>query len=453
MGNLRELALGRPYRRTRKLLAQTEFLSADRLAQTRDALLAKTLALARQVPFYRDHLNRPDVRGQAPLAQLMGVPVIDKQTVRKHAHAFRRGAGLRALKATTGGSTGQPLVFYMDRFKTRQMEKAFIFDQWRRVGYRMGDPIFNLRGRTPQNGRFTHHDRLFNIYYASSFGLTPDRVAQYVDAVDRIRPRYLHGYPSTMYQLAVLMQHAGLRFKTAPRAVFCGSEKLFAYQRKLIEDIFACRAYAWYGHSECLALGGACEESNRLHFYPQYGYVETLPTGVRNGQGKQICEIVATGFNNPVMPLLRYRTGDYAVVADRQTCGCGRNYLLIEEVLGREQEFIVDRRGDLVSATSLVFGQHFEVFAGLDGLFLRQQTPGEIEIVMKSNSAFKQSHFEAMQSRISDLLAKRFNVGYRFTDDMPRSPIGKARLVQQALDIKPYLQARDVQTCSNSPRS
>ena len=61
---------------------------------------------------------------------------------------------MRRHKATTGGSTGQPFVFYMDRFKTRQIEKAFIFNMWSRVGYKFGDSIFNLRGRAPQKNKF-----------------------------------------------------------------------------------------------------------------------------------------------------------------------------------------------------------------------------------------------------------------------------------------------------------
>ena len=112
-------------------------------------------------------------------------PIIDKNIVRKQIGQFVYGSKLRHLKATTGGSTGQPFVFYMDRFRTRQMEKAFIFALWSRVGYRLGDPIFNLRGRTPKNNKFTHHDRFFNIYFASSFNLKFATVAQYVDEINR----------------------------------------------------------------------------------------------------------------------------------------------------------------------------------------------------------------------------------------------------------------------------
>ena len=439
MANLRELTLGWPYIRKRKLLKKTEFLPKKQLGMVQETLLAETLKAATPIPFYTKYLNPSVVKGKDPLEQLKSLPIIDKEDVRKHLSHFHRHAPISSLRATTGGSTGQPFVFYMDRFRTRQMEKAFIFDQWSRVGYRFGDSIFNLRGRTPKGDKFTHHDHLFNIHYASSFNLKHDTVQQYVQAINQIQPRYIHGYPSTMYQLAIIMDHSGLRLDESPRAVFCGSEKLFPFQRELIEKVFGCQAYAWYGHSECLALGGECEKSNNLHFYPQYGYVEMIPTETKNARGKEIFEIVATGFNNHVMPLIRYRTGDYAALADNEKCQCGRNYLLVEEVLGREQEFVVDEQGELISATSLIFGQHFSVFSGLEGLYLQQRVPGKLAIVMKKNMSFNDDDLEVMKTQIISLLGDRFKVAYDFTDEISRSKIGKARLVQQHLDINQYL--------------
>lgn len=436
---LRELALGRPYFAKKKLLQQTEFFSAEKLSALQMELLGNTLEQAAEVPFYSEILRLPEMKGLEPKVLLQRLPVIDKETVRNRLNDFCRSQGYKAIKATTGGSTGQPFVFYMNRFKTRQMEKAFIFDQWGRVGYQMGDPVFNLRGRTPSKGRLTEHDRLFNIHFASSFDLKLETVERYVRAVDDIQPKFLHGYPSTMYQLAALMEQAEKRFLQVPQAIFCGSEKLFPYQRELIENVFGCRVYSWYGHSECLALGGECEKSQTLHFYPQYGYVEMLPTGSFNAHGKEIYEIVATGFNNSVMPLIRYRTGDYAVLKGSQQCSCRRNYLLVEEVLGREQEFIIDKQGELISATSLIFGQHFALFSGLDGLFLRQMKPGEFTVILKKNTQFIPEDFSRMQQQINELVGERFQVEYEFADEIPRSKIGKARLVQQELSVNHYL--------------
>ena len=437
----RELLLFKPYFERKRLLAKTEFLSAGKLQELQKNCISKLLKHAiKNIPYYREHVGTSFAGCDAePLELIKKFPIIDKDIIRRQLNQFVCGAKVRRLKATTGGSTGQPFVFYMDPSGTRHMHKAVIFDNSFRINSGYGDSIFNLRGRAPKKDKFTYHDCLFNIHYASSFNLKLATVEQYVNAIDQIQPRFLHGYPSTMYQLASLMEQTGLRLRDTPRAVFCGSEKLFPYQRKLIRSVFSSRVYSWYGHSEYLALGGECEHSRSLHFYPQYGYVEMIPTGTKNVCGKEIYEIVATGFNNYVMPLIRYRTGDYAVLADEQACSCSRNYLLIDEVIGREQEFIVDVQGDLISATSLIFGQHFSVFSGLDGLYLQQNVQGELTIFMKKNAGFVDDDLMKMKTQIEHLVGNRFSVNYDFTDELPKSKMGKARLVQQQLDISQYI--------------
>lgn len=438
---LRSLLLGSNYVSKKKFIDGTQFLPAEEIADLQARSLRELLLHAiHNVPFYGDIKRLQEGADNGEIREtLAGFPVIDKQTVRSRLDDFLVGPHFRRLKATSGGSTGSPFVFYLDRFITRQVEKAYIFDQWGRVGYRFGDSIFNLRGRTPTRGRFVHHDRLFNIHFASSFDLGRATVGDYVAAINRIHPRFLHGYPSTMYQLAVLMEASGKQLQFAPVAVFCGSEKLFPYQRAKIEAVFNCRAYHWYGHSECLALGGACEYSDTLHFYPQYGVTELIPSGVTDERGRELYEIVATGFNNPVMPLIRYRTGDYAVPAASQACRCGRNYLLIEEVIGRQQEFIVDANGSLISATSLIFGQHYVAFEGLESIKLHQKRLGEIDVLLVKGAGFREDHMKEMQDRMHELIGNRMAMSFLFVEKTEKTAIGKARLVDQELDTRSFL--------------
>lgn len=438
---LRDILLGLPYIAKKRMLEKTEFLSAGDLATLNDKMSRKTLMHAvKNIPFYQKLFADRRLTDFKEIREaLLSFPLIDKNTIRLRLQDFLAGPSFRRLKATSGGSTGNPFVFYMDRFVTRQIEKAFIFDQWKRVGYHFGDAIFNLRGRTPSNGHFLHHDRLFNIYFASSFDLSAATIGEYVSAINRIRPRFLHGYPSTMYQLAVLMENSGKKLEFQPAAVFCGSEKLFMYQRAKIESVLGCRAYHWYGHSECLALGGACEYSDSLHFYPQYGVTELLPSGVLDEHGRELHEIVATGFNNPVMPLIRYRTGDYAVLSESQVCRCGRNYLLVDEVVGRQQEFIVASDGSLISATSLIFGQHYAAFEGLESIKLHQQRLGEIEVICVKGLEFREDRFRSMQERMLELIGNRFTIKFLFSNATEKSPLGKAKLVEQELDMTEYL--------------
>ncbi len=436
---LQEIALLPPYFETKRLLKKTEYWPRQKLISLqREKLFALLKYVTSTVSFYKrykDILEKVD----DPFLMIKEFPIIDKSYIKKHIDNFVAGPKWRLLKATTAGSTGQPFAFYMDRFRTRQIEKAFIFDMWSRVGYKFGDPIFNLRGRVPKKNNFVDHDRLFNVYYASSFNLNASTIRHYVEFLNEKKPKFLHGYPSTMYQLVMLMEDAGLNLNYKPMAVLCGSEKLFDFQRKAIDNKFSTRCFSWYGHSEYLVLAGECEFSKKFHLYPQYGYTEFIPSKLKDINGRPIYEIVATGFNNPVMPLIRYKTGDYAILADNIKCKCNRHYQLIDEIIGRQHEFIVDKDGNIISGTSLIAGNHFAIYEGMDGLYIVQREKGKIDVKIKKNEYFKQDQFTEMKEKIADFLGQNFEVQYSFVDVLPRTEAGKSRLIDQHLNIEKFM--------------
>ena len=51
----------------------------------------------------------------------------------------------------------------------------------------------------------------------------------------------------------------------------------------------------------------------------------------------QVGELTATTFGVEAMPLVRYRTGDYASI-HREPCRCGRNTLRIGPIVGRKNQ-------------------------------------------------------------------------------------------------------------------
>lgn len=439
--NFKCLLLGYPYFQSKRLIDLSQYWSSERLNQLQYKKLSCILKYALdKIPYYRDVVTlSPGLLENDLLNALNCFPLLDKHTINTNLKRLSHMTAIRGMQVTTGGSTGNPLLFYLDRFSSRQREKAFMFDQWSRVGYRFGDPIFNVRGRMPRAGQFIGHDRFFNIYYVSSIDLNHKNINKYISAMNMLEPKFLHGYPSTLYQLARLMEQTNIDLSFSFQAILCGSEKLYSYQRKTLESVFGCRIYSWYGHSEYLVLAGECEHSSNYHVFPQYGYTEFIPTGMNDDSGNVIYEIVATGFNNQVMPMIRYRTEDYAILENDRSCRCGRNYPLIKEIIGREQEFIVDNQESLISATSVFYGQHYDAFSGIDAFQIHQDQPGIISILVVKNANYLESQMKSMKSRLDEMLGERMKINYVFVEEIEKSPIGKARLVNQHLDIKKYL--------------
>jgi phenylacetate-CoA ligase len=436
-----EYLYGPVYWRTKDFIERTSRWTRNDLDRVTAGLLSRLLEHAvRNIPFYRDNPDYARALADSHVHEgWRDLPMLDKDVIRQNIHRLKGRPSWLGLKKTTGGSTGEPLVFFLDRFRTRQKEKAFIFDQWRRAGYRPGDALFNIRGAIPRKGKRLSHYALFNTYVASSLDLSLNSVTNYVDSLNRIQPAFLHGYPSTVYLLATLIEEKNCSLDLQLSGVLCGSEKLLPYQRHKIERVFGCGAFNWYGHSEYQVLASECEHSPVLHVYPQYGYLELLPTGHIHENGREIYEMVATGFNNYFMPLIRYRTGDYAVIADNQTCACGRNYLLLDEVIGREQEFIVDRKGDLISVTASVFGQHYESFEGIREFQIIQEEIGKIRIKIQPMKDHDERVSKQLIDRMQHLLGNRVIIEHEMVHFIDKTAMGKRQTVIQHLNLSDYL--------------
>ena len=134
----------------------------------------------------------------------------------------------------------------------------------------------------------------------------PDDRARYLDA---LRPEVIAGDPISFAELLTLP------LTTRPRALFSVGMTLLPGLRRLLEERFACPALDLYSMNEVgpvgvfdAAAGGHVLLQHRL-------YVEILDSeGQPVAEGER-GEITFTGGFNFCLPLLRYRSGDFAALA------------------------------------------------------------------------------------------------------------------------------------------
>jgi phenylacetate-CoA ligase len=224
-------------------------------------------------------------------------------------------------------------------------------------------------------------------------------------------------YPSAALQLAEFMHQAGRSLNLKLRGVLCGSERLTEPQRKILENTFGCRAYSWYGHSERVILAAEGRRSTFYYFVPQYGYVEfgpPTPEGLR--------EVIGTSFHNHVMPLIRYRTGDYVRLAEP---GADLEYPVpaAVEIAGREQEFLVSGTGRKISLTA--FNMHDAVFDDLYAVQFYQEQPGRAEFRYVAGPRFDASRLPEIESGIRRKLGDDFSITLRQVQDVEKTAAGK----------------------------
>jgi hypothetical protein len=75
---------------------------------------------------------------------------------------------------------------------------------------------------------------------------------------------------------------------------------------------------------------------------------DPVPSG---GTGRLVC----TGFGNLAFPLVRYDIGEVVTVSRSQTAKCGRGGLLVDQVVGGAEDYIIGADGRMVGRLDYLF--------------------------------------------------------------------------------------------------
>ena len=157
---------------------------------------------------------------------------------------------------------------------------------------------------------------------------------------------------------------------------------------------------------------------------PDVGIVEILDGDGQPTAPGVLGEVVATGLNNTLQPLIRYRLGDAARWAVDQTCACDRAMPILEAIEGRFEDICLTRDGRQV----LRFDTVFKGVENIKQAQVIQIAIDRFEIVVEAAPKFGENDIALLQSNM------RQHVGAVTTivtsvEKLPRSSSGKFRAV------------------------
>jgi phenylacetate-CoA ligase len=433
------------------------------------AKLEATLAWALEtVPAYAQY--RSLARGENDPRELLAkLPVTDKLDIKRHPDRYlsRSMAPGARLETYTGGSTRHPMRFFLQKHVTRPKEQAFMQDFRARVGVGDSDLVLALRGRTvptavEPGGKLWMLEPIRRQLIMSCDHLERRFMPRYAEALAEHRPAYIEAFPSALYPLARwLADHPLPEFTANVRGVMLYSENVYPAQLAKIREVFGCPVIAHYGHSERVLMAATLPTDDRYFFWPQYGYLELLDERDRPvTEPGRMGFVVGTSFDNQVMPFVRYRTGDLAVLSHDETLspalsqrrggtstlsrGRGATslagYTVCDRIVGRLQEFVVCRDERLVSITTLGVA-HFPEMAQVDAIQYEQKEPGRILLKVASAEALDPTALARMAMAVEKKTQGGCEVSIEQVAKIERTPRGKQRMIVQHLDVGRYFGA------------
>ena len=322
-------------------------LSSSDIAARQRAALADTLHYAFDCsPFYREHFARAGLspHEQIPLDEIVRIPAIDKAVVSEHTEQFLCVPRERIVDiVTTSGTTGQPLVWQLTENDLKRLarneELSFAC-----AGFTAADTVLLAVAM----------DRCFIAGMAYFLGLrklgcavirvgaaTP---AMHLDMIRRVQPTAVVSVPSFLAHLADKAEEAKFNLAASGirKAVCIGEavrENSFSLNRAglAVEKSWGAKVFSTYGVTELAASLCECEFGCGGHLNPELLFLEALDEAGHPVPNGEVGELAATTFGVEAMPLIRYRTGDFAAIY-RAPCRCGRHTLRIGPIVGRKHQ-------------------------------------------------------------------------------------------------------------------
>lgn len=345
----------------RQQLEASQYWSAAKIEALQvERLRALLLRAQQQVPYYRSlfaSLGFDAARDVHDLTALTRLPLLDKAVIRAQGDALKADDARDLSRFSTGGSTGEPLKFWIGKHRvSHDVAAKWRATRWWNVD--IGDPEIVLWGSPIELGAQDRmrlvRDRMMRSELLPAFETSAAQLDHFLARIRARRPKMLFGYPSVLSLLARHADSRGLRMDDLGiRAAFVTSECLYPPQREQIERVFGCGVANGYGGRDAGFIAHQCPAGG-MHITAEDIIVEVLgPDGQPVPRGES-GEIVVTNLQTGDYPFIRYRTGDIGAL-DTAPCSCGRGLPLLKEIKGRTTDFMILADGTVLHSAALAY--------------------------------------------------------------------------------------------------
>nr|WP_315227832.1 AMP-binding protein [uncultured Albidiferax sp.] len=402
-------------------------IAAYQLQQLR-ALLAD---VGQNVPYYRDLFARTgfDPAQVQSVADLARLPFLTKAVIKANTDALRHAHAQGLARFNTGGSSGEPLVFFIGKKRVSHDVAA----KWRATrwwGVDIGDPEIVVWGSPIELGGQDRikqlRDQMLRTQLLPAFEMSEAKLDGFIATIRSTRPKMLFGYPSALTHIAQHAQKRGVAMDDLGiKVAFVTSERLYDNQRATISKAFGCPVANGYGGRDAGFIAHECPAGS-MHITADDLVVEIVneagevqPPGVAG-------EIVVTHLATNDFPFIRYRTGDIGVL-DSAPCSCGRGLPVLKEIQGRSTDFVIAADGTVMHGLSLIY--ILRDLAGVQSFKVVQESREKTRVLLVTGPGFEPSMVGQIVAGFQRRLGASVAVEVELVESIAAEKSGKFRYI------------------------
>lgn len=273
-----------------------------------------------KVPFYKDLFKKIEFNPEDILKDIkfiQDIPFTNKEMLRESPKRFiNSDYNLKELiERKTGGSTGLTNSIYYDKEALDWSAAANLFAI--EITGRKHHKLECILSTEPEK------DSLKELLHLKAKSVAMNRCVVFLESLSddtleevwkklgRIEPYLIQAHPSTVYALSKYIEKNHLTAIPSIRAFESTGESLERKKIKTIEKNIGCKVYNRLGNAEFGVFAHSRKNPMELEVLDYMVHAENLSIG--NG----LEEIILTTTTNRAMPLIRYQTGDFGEIVEK----------------------------------------------------------------------------------------------------------------------------------------
>lgn len=420
---------GQEIRHHMRELDRTQWLSRPEIEAIQ---LKKIKALVyyayEHVPLYRERYKKEDIHPQDinSFQDFHAIPFLTRDDVLSELNAListKYKGGV--FEDRTGGSTGRPMHFIMDRHTTWwSFAVETRYRNW--YGIRPGDRRAWVWGNLKDFPSWRWQERLAayakRYRYLNAHTMSKSNMQAFAEMLLEWQPHMFRAYPWAISLFAQYLKINNIN-GIKPKLIETSGEKLTAHQRQLLEEVFKCPVAEHYASWEVYDIAYQCPVGG-LHV-SEDRYLELVSNDQIVEPG-QIGEVVITSLTQYAMPFIRYKNEDLGIY-ESKPCVCGRGMPVLKEITGRTQDLLVRPDGQIVYGSIVDYITHDKPEVVQFQAYQPDQKHVEIRLLCREK--VDSIWLENLRKEIQPYFGDEMRITLKIVDTIELTPAGKLKTV------------------------